>query len=232
MAILLGFASGARAEELVPAPAGTGASADAIPGGHEAVRGGEEVQRHLVPEGEEQTLARVEEGRAELERRWYGWQTLLADTSCGGLVLLSIAVTPQGQGVFSTDLGRVSMFGAAGVYALGAPVVHWAHGNTGTGFASLGLRLALPLAGGALGRASATCKQDGMFGGLMCGVGETAVGALVGMLAAVVIDGVALAWEDADERATEREPQAKAEGPKVFFAVDVRRGAIGLGGTF
>ena len=44
------------------------------------------------------------------------------------------------------DWSVVSIAGV-GAWAVGAPVVHWSHGRVGVGFASLGLRLALPALG-------------------------------------------------------------------------------------
>jgi hypothetical protein len=35
-------------------------------------------------------------------------------------------------------------FAGLGIYALGGPIVHWAHGRVGTGFGSLALRVVVP----------------------------------------------------------------------------------------
>lgn len=68
---------------------------------------------------------------------WYGWQTLLVD---GGVIGASLAT--QNSLVF------------LGGYTLGAPIVHWAHGNVLRGVGSLSVRLAAPLIAG-LGYAEA-----------------------------------------------------------------------------
>ncbi len=59
---------------------------------------------------------------------WYGWQTLIAD----GGTLAATYVT-----------GSPIVF--LGGYALGAPIVHWAHGNVAAGFGSLGVRVVAPI---------------------------------------------------------------------------------------
>lgn len=64
-------------------------------------------------------------------RRWYGWQTLLVDG-------VSIGVTAIGIGIDNPPLyvvGGLASF-------LGPAITHWAHGNIGFGFLSMGLRLA------------------------------------------------------------------------------------------
>jgi hypothetical protein len=55
------------------------------------------------------------------QREWYGWQTLVVDGV--GIVTLPVLV-------------------GVGVYLVGPPIVHWAHGRVGLGFADLGIRFA------------------------------------------------------------------------------------------
>ena len=59
--------------------------------------------------------------------------------------------------------GGAILFGAlfqspiafAGAYAIGAPIVHWAHGNAAEGFESLALRIVVPVVGAFAMRAAA-----------------------------------------------------------------------------
>lgn len=68
-------------------------------------------------------------------------------------------------------------------YALGGPLLHAAHDEWPRAGISLGTRLGLPLATGALG--DAICVDDT---GLLRCVGSAAIGAAIGMLAAQIID--------------------------------------------
>lgn len=76
------------------------------------------------------------ESAAPSPRRWYGWQTLIAD----GLAFAtySFATTTK------FDLGRGAEIGlgmtSGVIYSLGTPIVHVAHGNLGWGLLSFALR--------------------------------------------------------------------------------------------
>ncbi len=116
------------------------------------------------------------------ERRWYGWQTLLADG-------LSVAAFVAG-GVDDSPMPMLSFLGVAGY--LGAPAaIHGVHGRGALAATSVLLRLGLPATGMMLGAAMADCS-DGMLS--FCPLGEMVLGGLVGMGAAVVIDAV-VAWD-------------------------------------
>ncbi len=67
-------------------------------------------------------------------------------------------------------------------YALGGPILHAAHDEWPRAGVSLGVRVGLPLATGALG--DAICVDDT---GIRC-IGSAAIGAALGMLAAQIID--------------------------------------------
>lgn len=68
-------------------------------------------------------------------------------------------------------------------YALGGPILHAAHDEWPRAGVSLGVRVGLPLATGAIG--DAICVDDTGF--LRC-IGSAAIGAAIGMLAAQIID--------------------------------------------
>src|SRR4051812_31855654 len=154
---------------------------------------------------------------------WYGWQTLLSDAATIGLGALAYAADDAKYASSSPqnyELGANVLF-AAGVatYALGAPAVHWAHGNGRKGLASLGLRVGLPLGGFLAGMliGSATCgNDDNEF--VSCPVVLGALAFLGGMVAAPVVDAAVIA----------REPVAPPTGPR-FQAALVPSGS---GGTF
>jgi hypothetical protein len=76
--------------------------------------------------------------RRQKPREWYGWQTLIID----GLSIL-VTVTPPALDLVSDSVPAVLTYsvGISGLF-LGTPIAHWAHGNIGQGFASLGLRVA------------------------------------------------------------------------------------------
>jgi hypothetical protein len=122
------------------------------------------------------------------QKTWYGWQILLID---GGATLTGIAAATSSNSTAGGALGVVAL----AAYMLGGPIVHWSHGNVGRGFASLGLRVALPTVG--LVAAGVGAKNDpGNGDGLAPGA---AVGLLVvlpaGIIAASAIDTSALAYE-------------------------------------
>ena len=117
---------------------------------------------------------------------WYGWQTLAVDGISIGLFLAAA----------SGDLPTLEGIAAVG-YAAGPPVVHFAHGRVAAGFGSLGLRVALPFFGAAIGASTVNCSgSEDMF----CGLDQAAIGVLVGMTLAVGIDAAVLARETVTEK--------------------------------
>lgn len=143
--------------------------------------------------------------RSRSHESWYGWQTLAIDATAAGILLLGASFTTAGPPRLDTPpdarphdralgLEPLAFVGAAAAaYGL-APAVHFAHGNTWQGFASLGLRVALPVVGFALGALVArVSRSDGATDGV--------VGGLLGGVAAVVTDACALGrqrWVDAE----------------------------------
>ena len=192
----------AEARPGAPAPAKTDHLVQAAP---------EAVPPHDYEEGDDLQLGP--------RRQWYGWQTLAAD---GASLLLLISA-----GAVANDTGRTADQASATLVAMGvvgyefAPgIVHFAHGYTGRGFASFGLRLGMPLAGAILGAAAASdCDSFGCEGS---GVG---LGLLLGMAGAIAIDAAVFAYDDT--RPTLPDDDARIT-PLVVVAP--RAAFIGVGG--
>jgi hypothetical protein len=152
----------------------------------------------------------------------YGWHVVAADGT--SLVLAGVGGLSQSVGV--------AMMGLAG-YVLASPIVHWAHGNVGTGFASLGLRLAVPLGATFLGAllgwglsysVSGGCRGDfGCLGGFAVGGG---IGFLAGLSGTTMIDALVFAKERVED--------APKTGVRWVpsFSVEKGGGRLTLGGTF
>jgi hypothetical protein len=148
---------------------------------------------------------------AEPRRRWYGWQTLIAD-GASTLLLLSSAA---GDDEASETLVTMGLVG----YEFAPGIVHFAHGNTGRGFGSFGLRLGMPLAGAFVG-ASAASGCDGF----LCEAGGAAIGALVGMAGAIAIDAAVFAYDYPH-------PKRDAQGAlRPLVLVSPRTAWLGFGG--
>jgi len=127
-------------------------------------------------------------------RVWYGWQTLLV---LGGSATI---------GVISSVAGGVS--GAGGVALVGGtlggtgllfggPIVHWAHGNTGKGFVSLGINFGAPVVVGGISVA-VICGAGGCTGGngVFGILGGLTIGGSVGLLAAMIVDVSVLSYDN------------------------------------
>ena len=109
----------------------------------------------------------------ELEQDWYGWQVLAADAT-GLLATIGCVSAVQADECFVP-------------YLIAAPSVHLSHRRPTQALASLGLRVALPLAGALIGLQAASCGED-----TYCGLGEVVGGVFIGTLAASLIDAFAL----------------------------------------
>src|SRR4051812_38017195 len=127
-------------------------------------------------------------------RRWYGWQTFTTDGVAAGLFVGAAAADQN-----------TSLYGSSAlVFGLGAPMVHLAHGHWEYALCSLGLRVAMPLFGAIIGGASdVKSHDDGAAGG--DSAKWATVGVAVGGVAASLIDGFALAYDQ------EPAPTAKPE---------------------
>ena len=158
-------------------------------------------------------------------RVWYGWQGLVVDAVSVGVVI---------GGVYASSVALVTA--GSSTYAFGAPIVHWAHGNVGRGFVSLGGRVGAPLGGFIVG---AVCGA--MFGphqsGHVPGGGSSddvrsaaAAGAITAGITASLLDAAFLAYTRRSRTANEAEASAFTVGPKVDLHPG--RGTVGVGGTF
>lgn len=76
---------------------------------------------------------------ARTKEEWYGWKLLIVDG----------AVITSGVGLAVADAPAAGAITAVSGYVLGGPIVHWAHGQVGRGFVSLGGRIVIPLLTGA-----------------------------------------------------------------------------------
>jgi len=144
--------------------------------------------------------------KAEVEV-WYGWQTLFWDAA-------SLPAT-----VVYPPLG-------IGTYALGGPVVHWAHGHTVKGLGSLGLRVGPPLLIGYLCTIGCDTSPDSMDCNL-----KFAFGGLVGVVTAITIDAAVLSYEKVP---VERRDALTIGTVKLMPSVSTSRNhmTVSLGGTF
>ena len=159
-------------------------------------------------------------------RHWYGWQTLIVD---GMSILVVPVVAAKADSSAGTGL-------AVGGYFLGGPIVHWAHGQVGKGFGSLGLRVGLPVAGALGGMLAARAASDCIS---YCSVAFGLIGGAFGVAAALVIDPAVLAYERVDEepsvaRARQKPAPALSRVALSPLAAPRKEGGfdLGVGGTF
>ena len=151
---------------------------------------------------------------------WYGLETLAVDGAgllAGGVAAATLDFS---RGHEPPKLGLVAA-GWYGVGAVGAPAVHYAHGNTGLGMASLGFRSLVPpvtgffgLIGVCVGRGDFEhdCVVDGYVGGT-----------IFGLASAAAFDAGLLAW---DHPRRDPEPERYWYGAQTL-AVDAGTLAFG-----
>ncbi|AUX36992.1 MULTISPECIES: hypothetical protein [Sorangium] len=191
------------------APVGAPPTGVAPPGAPQALPAWATSPSPWPPEGEQPSPKRV----------WYGWQHLLV---LGGTAILApIAVGTENE---------VLAWWSFSTFALGGPVTHWANGNLGKGFASLGLNAGCTLGGGMVGllvgRASDSRRWEELAGIM--------IGSSAGLLTANIIDIAVLEREerstaDSYEYIRLRPPRLRL-APHVAMAPD--RATLGLGGAF
>ncbi|WP_437997559.1 hypothetical protein WMF26_43605 [Sorangium sp. So ce185] len=153
------------------------------------------------------------------KRVWYGWQHLLV--LGGTAILVPIAVGTENE---------VLAWWSVSTFALGGPVTHWANGNLGKGFASLGLNAGCTLGGGMVGLLAGKAV-DARGWDEVAGI---MLGSSAGLLTANIIDIAVLEREersiaDSYEYIRLRSPRLRL-APHVALAPD--RATLGLGGAF
>lgn len=135
---------------------------------------------------------------------WYGWQVLLCDLAAEGFGVAAVL-----------SRSAILLVPSGALHALGGPIVHWSHGNAGRGFASLGLRLGLPLVGALIGAAANNGSSA-----------PAIVGGAAGSVVSIALD---IAW-------LAREPRSPAlsasRTPGVFASVTQQGAALGVAGSF
>ena len=163
--------------------------------------------------------------------KWYGWQMLVGDLAAFGCLAASehpICLIPL---------------------PFSGPAVHLAHGRPGRAGASIGMRLGGAALGFSVGRALANCKDsrsssgaqslgDGVtlytnWDGLdnLCGLDYAAVGGLIGLAAAAVIDAAV----SFDSTAPGTGPEGRARPVRTIepaLSIGQDRVSLGLGGAF
>lgn len=150
----------------------------------------------------------VDEGAPVEVVERYGGEIVLADLA--GLSVMTVGAATGSDGI---------VIAGVAVSGLAPAAIHVAHDNPGAAVVSLMLRPALVTAGAMAGAAMATCGEDEF----LCGLGEAALGAMIGYGVAAAVDaGVAA-------RVTRRARQ-RVIAPQVAVTGDGVR--VGLGGTF
>lgn len=108
---------------------------------------------------------------------WYGWQTLIG-------VLAGDALTLIGGSFNNSPMIYIGV----GAHVFTGPIVHWAHGNAGKGFISLGLNLGIPTIG------ALSSVVLGYYGLILAGIGYLAAPTLdMALLSTETVDGPATA---------------------------------------
>jgi hypothetical protein len=151
------------------------------------------------------------------KEHWYGGQII--GVVYGSGLLLAVGVAASSGGIAS--LGGIG-------YALGGPLVHFAHGEVGRGFGSIGIMVG--------------CATAGAIVGVAGGKDGPAYGAIIGLVAAPILDSLR-AYEPvtggADPSPEPMEKKAKnkrrlGESSGIVPSVVVGRGGVtfGLSATF
>jgi len=197
-------AHGQGVGERVPLPS----AAATPPARDEQTRPEQDTDVALPPTGEAGSPRPGESPSPTPASTWYGWQTLVLDGFTGALVLAS--------GSWESGLLASSV-----TLALGAPLIHVAHGEGVNAGASFVLRVTLPFMGVLAGvlADSQACSKPHVDGGTCIPPGAI-VGGLAGIVAASALDAAVLG-----------RPHAR---PTVApAATALHRGAtVGLAGTF
>ena len=158
-----------------------------------------------------------------LDGTWYGYQTLLADGVSMGLLVPGVVYNSSTPG----------LLGLAGL-AVGAPVIHLLHRQPARALGSLAARVGLFFLGGVIGAGIHGCPTptplaDGRVPESDCIPGAI-VGALVGGVAASVLDGVVFAHEPVEPRP----PRPARAGTPALVGIRALPGGamLAVGGWF
>jgi hypothetical protein len=149
----------------------------------------------------------------EQEQHWYGWQVLAADAA-GIIGTVSCVSFSQADACVIP-------------YFVAAPTVHLTHGRPMHALASVGVRLAFPIAGAIVGSMFADCA--GPNAESLCGLDKLALGLLVGTVVASAFDVAILSTET-------RQRPAATPSRLSFLSPSVSAGpngaSFGLRGNF
>jgi hypothetical protein len=173
----------------------------------------------LAPQGPERRSSRY-------EQVWYGWQALIPD---------SVAYVATLAGGFADARGAVAL--GLITWGLGTPIVHMAHAEVGRGFASIGMRIMLPLVGSGIGALAGLIANAGKRSadeiGDAAGTGAI-IGAFVGAGGCTLVDVLALGYKrqkvETAITSTEQRTRWLTIAPTMNIGKD--RAAIGIGGSF
>jgi hypothetical protein len=155
----------------------------------------------------------------------YRLTLLLSDLSAVSLLIGTAAVSEN------ETIATGFVVAGLGTYALGGPIIHFAHRQPGRGFTSLGLRVGLPGAGILIGVGlAASCAGESGETAGWCVVGAVIFGGVVavgGALTAMIIDDSILG------RAPKNPPRDTARRTSTFRAglaplFDPRKKALGI----
>jgi hypothetical protein len=176
------------------------------------------LKERVAPSDDADEYYEDESGSTERPRRtWYGWQTLIADGISMTVFFAAFSDNDNGADNTNETLAWTGLLG----YELAPGIVHFAHRNPGRGFASMGIRFGMPLAGAFLGGAAASdCHGED------CTAAGIGAGILLGMAGAIAIDAALLAFDYPVSTAR----SAKHEGLRPLFSLSAQHAFVGLSG--
>jgi hypothetical protein len=159
------------------------------------------------------TFADQGPGQVVRRRSWYGWQPLLSD----GVATLTLLAYASQNHSSSNETGWLAPI--TGIYVLGPPIIHLAHGHPGKALLSAAIRSVGPL------MIAAAIDSESSFDDSHSPNPALIVFGLLSIPAAISIDAAAISREDAP-----RAGESSSFLRRVGFApwVDTRRGAGGL----
>lgn len=168
----------------------------------------------------------------QYEKVWYGYQTLIVDAVSFGLVVGGLASsTPD-----ITTVGYLT-------FLLGAPVVHFVHGNVGPGFGSLAIRVLLPplamgigaITGLIVGSSSGSGDLEKFGNGANGAISGLVLGGLIGVAGCIAIDAAGFAYtKEKVEPNTTYAPQRRERWFTLAPTMDFRKdhASVGVVGRF